>query len=61
MILSVSGDNEKLNRYTKKIKKQFTQGDISRAIYDNVKVHHSKIFKKKIFLDDVRNWFLDTN
>lgn len=58
MIVVIGGDNE---QYTGlgNLKKSFSHGSIMRANSADIKVHHSKIFNKQNFLDDVKKHFLD--
>ena len=57
MILSIGGDNIRVISKKKKTT-QFTRGDRARADYGDIKVHQSRVFDEKAFLDDVREWFL---
>jgi hypothetical protein len=58
MIVVIGGEN---NRHTSSgnAKKSFTNGSLMRANSANIKIHHSKVFNKNKFLEDVRNHFLD--
>jgi hypothetical protein len=57
MILSVGADNVKVISKKKK-QTQFTKGDRARANYGEIKIHQSRVFDERAFLDDVREWFL---
>jgi len=57
MILSIGADNVRIISKKKKVI-QFTKGDKARAHYGDIKIHQSRVFDEKAFLDDVREWFL---
>ena len=57
MILSIGADNVRVISKKKKLT-QFTRGDKARANYGDIKIHQSRVFDEKVFLDDVRKWFL---
>lgn len=58
MIVVIGGEN---NRHTTfgNSKKSFTNGSLMRANSANIKIHHSKVFNKNKFLEDVKKHFLD--
>ena len=56
MILSIGADNVRLTKLKNK-KVQFTKGTLARARSENIKVHQSKIFDEKKFLNDIKQWF----
>jgi hypothetical protein len=56
MILSIGADNVTYSRNGRK-KVQFSKGSKARARFGEVQVHQRKVFDKKVFLDDVREWF----
>jgi len=56
MILSIGADNVRLTK-SKNKKVQFTKGTLARARNENIKVHQSKVFDEKKFLNDIRQWF----
>lgn len=58
MIVVIGGENHQ-STLSGKSKVSFTNGTISRANNANIKIHHSKIFDKKRFLDDIKIHFLD--
>lgn len=57
MILVIGGDNEKVTNFGN-TKKSFSLGAKARAKSADILIHHSKIFEKEKFLQDVRNHFL---
>ncbi len=57
MILSIGADNVRVISKKKKLT-QFTLGDKARANYGDIKIHQSRVFNEKAFLNDVREWFL---
>ena len=59
MILSIGAENIRKTK-TGKSRVQFTQGDMARARYGKIKIHQRKTFDKKLFLQDVKEWFLDS-
>ena len=61
MILSIGNDKKELNPRKNKYSPQFTYGDLGRAENSNIKIHHYKELNENKFLDDVYQWFLDTN
>ncbi len=57
MIVVIGGENERYTQIGNSIK-SFTKGSILRANSANIKVHHSKVFDKQKFLDDIKSHFL---
>lgn len=57
MILSVGADNVRIISKKKKLI-QFTKGDKARAHYGDIAIHQNKTFNEKVFINDVREWFL---
>lgn len=57
MILVIGGDNDRLTD-SGNAKKSFSLGAKARARSADILIHHSKIFEKEIFLEDVRKHFL---
>jgi hypothetical protein len=57
MIVVIGGENERFTQIGNP-KKSFTYGALKRADSANIKVHHSKVFNKQNFLEDVRKHFL---
>lgn len=58
MIIVIGGENHQ-STHSGKSKVSFTNGTISRANNANIKIHHSKIFNKQTFLNDIKTHFLD--
>jgi hypothetical protein len=58
MILAIGGENERITK-NGNIKKQFTDGSLSRAKNSDIKIHQYKSFDKKRFLDDVKEHFIN--
>lgn len=57
MILVIGGDNDRLTD-SGNAKRSFSLGAKARARSADILIHHSKIFEKEKFLEDVRNHFL---
>lgn len=57
MILVIGGDNERFTQIGNP-KKSFSYGSLMRANNANIKIHHSKIFDKQKFLNDIKSHFL---
>ena len=58
MIVVIGGENHQFTTAGNS-KVSFTNGTISRANNSNIKIHHSKIFNKQEFLNDIKTHFLD--
>jgi hypothetical protein len=56
MILAIGGENERISK-NGNIKKQFTNGTLKRAENSNIKIHQSKYFDKKVFLEEIKEHF----
>jgi hypothetical protein len=57
MILSVGNTELSLNAKQQTKRKGFSEGDLSRAKNNGIKIEQMKIFDKEQFLKDVRDWF----
>jgi hypothetical protein len=57
MLVVIGGENHQITNFGNS-KTSFTNGTVSRANSANIKIHHSKIFDKEKFLNDIKIHFL---